>query len=142
MGEELDYGEFPNQQSTRPNKTQERAFREGYMAMQAQAVPSTVPSTLYEELIEKGMTKKHLQLFMLISRNPSVSYEELAEKLERSKKTVRRLEDDLQDAGYLRVMYQRPPGRGRNGEAGRGLDGYLIFRSISNDPAPSIGRAS
>jgi hypothetical protein len=48
-----------------------------------------------EAMISDGLTLSHLKFWLEIVRDPSLGYEELAQRLSRSKKTVRRLEDGL-----------------------------------------------
>lgn len=58
-------------------------------------------------MIADGLTLSHLKFWVEIVRDPNMAYEELAQRLGRSKKTVRRLEDDLIADGYIRVVYRR-----------------------------------
>jgi predicted transcriptional regulator len=60
-------------------------------------------------LRDGGRTRKHMELYAEISREPHLSYDELASRLKRTVKTIRRLESDLIDGGYIEVSYLRLP---------------------------------
>lgn len=63
-------------------------------------------------MIDRGLTLSHIKLWITLVNDPSLTYDELAQRLERAKKTVRRLEDDLVEGGYMTV-HTRRDGRSR-----------------------------
>ena len=66
----------------------------------------TIPESM---LRDGGRTVKHMELYAEILREPQLSYDELASRLKRTVKTIRRLESDLIDGGYIEVSFRRLP---------------------------------